>query len=176
MSAEPARPLDDVVVRRIELRDIEGFAACVAAVIAERDWLARLAPFPLSESARFVAQNVQSGTQLVAERDGRIVGWCDVVRSTPPVFAHRGTLGMGLLPEMRGLGLGLRLIRATLDAAREAGIEQVTLHVFARNTRALALYRKAGFREVGRHVRAKKLDGQYDDNVIMDIELSRSAT
>lgn len=167
----PAEP-DRVVVRPIGLRDIEGFAACVAAVIAEREWLAHLEPFPLPEAARFVAKNVGTGTQLVAEIDGRIVGWCDVVRSTVPVFAHRGTLGMGLLPEVRGRGLGLRLIRATLEAARAAGIEQVTLHVFARNTRALALYRKAGFHEVGRQLRAKKLDGHYDDNVIMDIELS----
>lgn len=167
-AAEP----DRIVVRPIALRDIEGFAACVAAVIAEREWLAYVEPFPLPETARFVAKNVQSGTQFVAELDGRIVGWCDVVRSAAPVFGHRGTLGMGLLPEVRGRGLGLRLIHATLDAARAAGIEQVTLHAFARNARALALYRKAGFREVGRQVRAKKLDGHYDDNVIMDIELS----
>ena len=163
---------DRIVVRPIELRDIEGFAACVAAVIAEREWLAHIEPFPIDGAAAFVARNVGTGMQFVAEDDGRIVGWCDIVRSPVAVSTHRGTLGMGMLPEVRGRGLGLRLIDAALAAARRAGLEQVTLHVFGRNARAIALYRKAGFREVGRHIRGKKLDGQYDDNVIMDIELS----
>jgi len=173
MSSEP----DAIFVRPIELRDIEDFSACTAAVIAEREWLAHVEPFPIEDAARFVARNIRTGNpQLVAERNGRIVGWCDVVRCEVPVFAHRGTLGMGLLPEARGRGLGLRLILATLAAARAAGVEQVTLQVFARNTRAIALYRNAGFREVGRQVRAKKLDGRYDDNVIMDIALTGNPT
>lgn len=164
-------PPGAIVVRPIELRDIEGFVACVGDVMKERRWLAHVEPFPLDEAARFVARNVTTGMQFVAEHDARIVGWCDIVRSPVAVFQHRGTLGMGMLAAFRGRGLGLRLIEATLAAARAAGLEQVTLHVFGQNTRAIALYRKAGFREVGRQPRAKKLDGQYDDNVIMDLDL-----
>ncbi len=162
---------DRIVVRPIELRDIEGFAACTAAVIAEREWLAHVEPFPIEETARFVARNVRTGMQFVAEQDDRIVGWCEVERSTIPVYAHRGTLGIGMLAEVRGRGLGLRLIEAALAAARAHGIEQAGLAVFARNTRAIALYRKAGFREIGRRPRGKKLDGQYDDIVLMDLAI-----
>jgi len=72
-------------------------------------------------------------------------------------------LGMGVLADYRGHGLGERLMRATLDAARRAGFERISLTVYARNTRAAALYRKVGFVMEGTRVRGKKLDGAYDD-------------
>ncbi len=70
---------------------------------------------------------------------------------------------MGLLPDYRGRGLGERLIRAALDAARVQGFERVSLTVYGRNTRAAALYRKVGFALEGTRLRGKKLDGVYDD-------------
>jgi len=78
---------------------------------------------------------------------------------------------MGVLDGYRGQGLGERLIRAALDAAREAGFERISLSVYARNTRAAALYRKVGFVVEGVRVRGKKLDGEYDDVHIMGLIL-----
>ena len=153
-----------VAIRPITLADIAEFRACVGAVMREREYLAYLEPGPLVQTATFVAANIESGNpQLVAVDDERIVGWCDVRRETIPIYAHEGMLGMGLLPDYRGRGLGERLIRATLDAARDAGFERVSLSVYGRNTRAAALYRKVGFVMEGTRVRGKKLDGGYDD-------------
>jgi RimJ/RimL family protein N-acetyltransferase len=152
------------VVRGITLADIEGFRACVAAVMRERRYLAYLEPFPLAETAAYVAGNLDKGNpHFVAEDGGRIVGWCDVCRDSVPTFAHEGTLGMGVLEDYRGGGLGERLLRVALDAAGGAGFERVALTVFASNARAAALYRKAGFVHEGTRVRGRKLDGAYDD-------------
>ena len=76
---------------------------------------------------------------------------------------------MGLLPEYRGHGLGERLIRAALDAARGAGFERVSLSVYASNARATALYRKVGFVLEGTRVRGRKVDGAYDDMLMMGL-------
>ncbi|WP_325058577.1 GNAT family N-acetyltransferase [Rhizobium mongolense] len=46
--------------------------------------------------------------QFVAVKDGEVVGWCDIRRHFFPSHAHRGSLGMGIIPAHRGLGLGLR--------------------------------------------------------------------
>ena len=43
----------------------------------------------------------------------------------------------------------------------------MSLSVYARNTRAVALYRKNGFVVEGTRVRGKKLDGEYDDVLMM---------
>jgi putative acetyltransferase len=54
------------------------------------------------------------------------------------VHAHVGVLGMGVLAEARGRGIGRSLMQAALAAARER-FEQVELSVYASNARAHAL-------------------------------------
>jgi len=161
-----------VNVRPITLGDVEGFRACVGSVMRERRYLAYVEPFPLSETAAFVAWNIDRGNpHLVADDGGRIVGWCDIRRDTIPCYAHDSMLGMGLLPAYRGGGLGETLIRAALTAARAAGVERISLSVYGRNTRAMALYRKVGFTLEGTRVRGKKLDDEYDDVHMMAYHL-----
>jgi ribosomal protein S18 acetylase RimI-like enzyme len=153
-----------VVVRPITLADVAGYRACVGAVMRERKYLAYLEPFSLTETAVFVAGNIDNGNpHFVAEEAGRIVGWCDISRDSVPTYAHEGMLGMGVLADFRGRGLGERLLRTTLAAAAGAGFERVALSVYASNTRAAALYRKVGFALEGTRVRGRKLDGDYDD-------------
>ena len=138
--------MSDVVIRPIALGDIEAFGRVTDSVMRERRYLAFLEGFPIEECAAFVARNIRLGNpQYVAEDGGEIVGWCDIRRETIPVYAHCGHLGMGLLPSYRGRGIGERLIRASIDAARAAGFERIELSVYGRNTRAMALYRKVGF-------------------------------
>jgi len=156
--------LAQIIVRPITLADVAGYSACVCAVMRERRFLAYLEPFSIAETATFVAGNIDKGNpHFVAEDAGRIVGWCDVGRDSVPTYAHEGMLGMGVAADYRGRGVGERLLRATLDAARDAGFERVALSVFASNTRAAALYRKLGFVHEGTRVRGRKLDGAYDD-------------
>ena len=153
-----------VIVRPITLADVAGYRTCVGAVMHERKYLAYLEPFSFTETATFVAGNIDKGNpHFVAEDAGRIVGWCDVGRDSVPTYAHEGMLGMGVLEDFRGHGLGKRLLLATLDAAGRAGFERVALSVYGSNARAAALYRKVGFVHEGTRVRGRKLDGVYDD-------------
>jgi RimJ/RimL family protein N-acetyltransferase len=164
--------MPDVVIRPIAIADIEQFSDVTDVVMRERAYLALVEGFPIDEVAAFVARNVRLGNpQLVADDAGRIVGWCDIRRETIPVYAHVGHLGMGLLPEYRGRGIGERLILASIDAARAAGLERIELTVYGRNVRAAALYRKVGFVHEGTRVRGKKLDGEYDDVHMMGMLL-----
>jgi RimJ/RimL family protein N-acetyltransferase len=163
---------DEVTIRPIELRDIGQFHDITGRVMRERRYLAFVEGFPLDEAAAFVARNLRlRNPHWVVEHGDRIVGWCDIRRSTIPVHQHVGHLGMGLLPRYRGRGIGERLIRATIEAARAAGIERIELHVYGRNARAAALYRKVGFVHEGTLVRGKKLDDEYDDVHLMGLLL-----
>ncbi|MEO5766675.1 MAG: GNAT family N-acetyltransferase [Casimicrobiaceae bacterium] len=157
-------------MRPITLGDTEGFRAGVSAVIAERIYLASLQPFSLLRTAAFVAENLEVGNpQFVADAGGQIVGWCDVRRETIDSYAHTGMLGMGVIAPWRGRGIGERLIRKTLDAARAAGFEKIELSVYAKNTRARGLYEKVGFAVEGTRVRGRKVDGEYDDIHMMGL-------
>ncbi len=56
---------------------------------------------------------------------------------------------LGVVPEMRGKGLGRALLTASLDAFHRIGVREVVLNVDSANeTGALALYESAGFEPV----------------------------
>jgi GNAT superfamily N-acetyltransferase len=156
-----------IVVRPIDYRDIPGFREAVGTVAAERRWLARTSPFPVEQSALFVAGNIEHGhPQFVADDAGRVVGWCDIHPSPREVSQHVGVLGMGVLAPYRGRGIGRRLIEAALAAAR-GRFEQVELDVFCSYAVVQKLYRDVGFVEQGRKRGGRKVDGVYDDVIVM---------
>jgi len=164
--------MSDVIIRPIALADIEQFREVSDSVMRERAFLAFVEGFPIDEAAAFVARNIRlNNPQLVVDDNARVVGWCDIRRETIPVYSHVGHLGMGLLEPYRGRGIGERLIRSAIEAARTAGIERIELSVYGRNARAMALYRKVGFALEGTRIRGKKLDGDYDDVHMMGLLL-----
>lgn len=80
---------------------------------------------------------------------------------------HCGVLGMGLLPDRRGRGLGRELMRRTIEAARAFGLARVELTVRDDNAPAKALYRELGFEVEGRKACALRVDGVFHDLIMM---------
>lgn len=157
-----------VLIQPASLDHVEGLRDCVDAVARERKYLAATAGFTLEETERFVTDLLAHGdVQLVALDGEQVVGWCDIRRGRYEGFEHVGTLGMGVLAGYRGQGLGRRLLEAALAAAQARGLERVQLEVFASNAPAVALYGAAGFVDEGRRIRARKLDGVYDDVLLL---------
>jgi RimJ/RimL family protein N-acetyltransferase len=159
--------------RIIETADehFESLQRCVATVASERRYIAMLEGPSVEKLKAFVAGIRESdGVHLVAVDDaGEVVGWCDIMRFQLEGFRHVGRLGMGLLPRARGTGLGRRLVESVVKSAREHGMERIQLDVFATNTRAIRLYQNLGFVAEGRQRRARKLDGEYDDLILMGL-------
>ena len=60
---------------------------------------------------------------------------------------------------------------ATLQGAREKGLERVELEVFASNGPAIRLYESLGFVVGGIKRRGRKLDGAYGDVLEMTLFL-----
>ena len=57
---------------------------------------------------------------------------------------------VAVAPAARGRGVGAALLAALMEIARGRGVRSMTLEVRPSNEAALALYRKFGFRSVGR--------------------------
>lgn len=143
-------------------------------VARERRFIGFLEGPPAEHTLAHVRQILSGeGVQLLAlTPSDDIAGWCDIVRFRLEGFRHAGRLGMGLLPAYRGLGLGAQLLAETLSGARRMGIERVELEVFASNADAIKLYHKFGFVVEGTKKRARKLDGEYDDDLLMALFLT----
>ena len=149
---------------------IEGFNRAVDIVARERLYLAFLEGFPLESSRAFVLDGIARGhAQMVAVANGDVVGWCDVTPKSRAVHGHVGVLGMGVLPQFRGQGVGRQLIEATLAAAWATGLTRIELTVHGDNDRAIALYRKVGFETEGEQRDAVLIDGQYKSLLMMAI-------
>jgi len=123
---------------------------------------------PLEASRAFWGGLIEEGSpfEVAVDRE-KIVGWCDVTPIGRPTLSHVGVLGMGLLPDYRGGGIGRRLMESALRRAPAIGIERVELHVFADNGRARRLYEASGFVVEGTHPRRLKIDGRYRDDIMM---------
>lgn len=152
---------------------IESFYNCLDSVARERRYLGLVKAPPLESTSHFVLSNIKGRIpQQVALEDSRVVGWCDITPNKGEGFTHCGTLGMGVLPDYRGRGIGAKLLEETLLAAKKFGLERVELEVFASNIPAIRLYENRGFSHEGVKRKARKLDGIFDDVLMMALFLN----
>jgi len=158
------------VIRRSRATDAEAFGEALGAVARERRYLATVEKFPLERTMAFL-QEIEDDDlpQVVATASDRIVGWCDIIPKKSVGYTHVGNLGMGVIKDWRSRGLGRRLIADCLVLARERGLEKVELTVYADNVPAIRLYQWAGFLREGLRLAARKLDGAYQDEVLMGL-------
>ncbi|MGJ9372935.1 ribosomal protein S18-alanine N-acetyltransferase [Nesterenkonia sp. CF4.4] len=102
---------------------------------------------------------------VARDASGQLAGYAGMMCVLP--LADVQTLAVA--PEAQGHGLGTRLLRLLIDAAREQSAEQILLEVRADNPGAQALYRREGFTHI--HTRAQYYpDGQ--DALIMQKPLT----
>lgn len=169
--------MSDVAIVPIAPQHIESYHRAVDIVAREKRYLTILEAFPLEQTREFVLSLIRkSEPQFVAIADSEVVGWCDIRRLPFPSQAHRGILGLGVVPASRGRGLGWRLLAATLAQAARAGFVRIELDVRADNARAIALYEKAGFVREGVIRDAVCVDGAYCDAILMAIVNRANAT
>jgi len=155
-------------IRPITESDAESFQQALGAVAAERKFLLTLKAPPLESIKAFIHNNVSKGyPQFVAESESRVIGWADFVPVEKESLLHTAHLGMGVLKEFRGKGVGSALLSSVTEAAIHAGFTRLELEVFANNVAAVTLYEKHGFEHEGTKRQARIIDGKYIDALIM---------
>jgi len=108
---------------------------------------------------------------VVPAVDKKVVGIC-VISKKRFRESHIGDLGIGILRDYRGIGIGEKLIEKALEVAKEElGLKVVTLAVFEDNEIAIRLYRKLGFKEYGRLPKAVQYKGNLITKLLMYKEL-----
>ena len=157
-------------VRRVTEDDLEAFVGILAAVAEEGQWIASEAPVDVPRRVADLRTRMAGGDMLfLLEEDGRVLGGGSLHASLQRGVAM---LGMALLADARGRGLGRRLLEAMIEQARENGIARIDLEVFPHNERAIALYETAGFQaEELRREHLLRRDGSRKDVLAMSLKV-----
>ena len=110
---------------------------------------------------------------LIIEIDGQPIGYAQLILNSKEEFIT-GTNPLEVrriyaTKENIGRGVGKELMQATIREAQQRGCDSVWLGVWEKNPRAIAFYKKWGFKEVGSHIFTVSDDPQRD--FIMELAL-----
>jgi L-amino acid N-acyltransferase YncA len=156
MTVRPARQRDAEAIARIYNEGIEERVATFQTRI---------------QHAEEIAATIAGGTPLlVAEQDGRVVGWASI---GPYDDAHEYYSGVGEATlyvdrQARRRGAGRTLLDALADEATRRGYYKLTGKIFTSNEASIALVRACGWRQVGVHRRHGRLDGEWKDVLVVE--------
>lgn len=101
---------------------------------------------------------------IVGIVDGKIAGTLSYLSSGRRRIMHRGEIGIGILKEYWGIGIGSQLMDYFFKWVNtKSVVKKVDLEVREDNTRAINLYLKYGFKIEGRISRGMLVDGKYYD-------------
>jgi putative acetyltransferase len=155
--------MSELHIRHLEPADFEQIHALYADATAFADTLQP--PYQTVQHWRQKLDPMQDGVvSLVALRGLELVGQLGIETSRNPRRRHVASFGMGVKASARGSGVGSALVTAAIDTCeRWMNIQRIEIQVYADNAAAIALYRKHGFVEEGRHRDFAFRDGRYVD-------------
>jgi L-amino acid N-acyltransferase YncA len=114
---------------------------------------------------------------LVAELDGRVVGWAAMSEySGRGVYAGVAECSVYVDRAARGRGIGSALLAELADAAAEGGFHKLIGKLFTTNEPSIRLVERCGFRVVGTHLRHGTLDGEWRDVILVERSLAGQPT
>lgn len=170
-----------MTLRPLRMGDLPALLAFAGGLFRERKTNPNLGIISLDRPVRVqderdflrkAVEGVRKGEVVsVAAFEGDVLaGNCEISRRKFHDVRHTGVLGIAIIEQYRGMGLGELMIRKALREAGHRGVWLVELQVFANNQRARGLYEKVGFREVGVVPNKMVRMGRPLDEVVMYID------
>jgi len=167
-------------IRRLHLQDAEAHRALRLRSFLEQPQAfttshAELQREPLSDTEKRVT--APHAKFWGAFDGGALCGHVGLQRETREKCRHKATLvGLYVVPQWQGRGIGRALIDALLREARADEVELIVLTVTEGNSGASTLYERCGFRSFGVEPLAIKVGGRYLGKNHMYIDLKAAST
>jgi RimJ/RimL family protein N-acetyltransferase len=159
-------------IRHITPDDAEKFVNLILQVERESDFMLfeaderKLTPEQQRSQIEAI-QKEENSTILVAEVEGKLVGYLVARGGRARRNKHTVYLVIGILEQYGGKGIGTKLFTELENWAKEHKIHRLELSVIANNRAALSLYSKMGFQKEGIKRDSLLVNGQYVDEYYM---------
>jgi RimJ/RimL family protein N-acetyltransferase len=126
----------------------------IFTIEAERDW---------------VLSAGDNNFAIITREDDRLIGNCGFV--TTDEVQRKAEVGIVIgEKDYLGKGYGTEAMNLLLDFGFNIrNLHSIRLLVYSYNERAIKCYEKCGFKAIGRHREAIRINGEYFDEVRMDI-------
>lgn len=165
--------MNNIEYAKSSMKYAKSYCNTLDIVAREKKYLLLTKGFPEKIILDFIKMIKKNNlTQFFALKDEKVIGWCDIRPKNIEGFDHIGELGIGLLPEFRHNGIGTTLLKLTIDDVKKnKKIEKIELGVFKSNKNAIKLFKKYGFVKEGERIKSRKIDGVYDNIILMGKEI-----
>jgi len=165
-----------LVISRAQKGNAAEMLAFLSAVGKETDFLLNdgTIRFTLEQEEEFLEKSAKEalGGIFIGRVDGEPAGSFGLNIQPRDRVKHNSTIGIMVSKKFWDLGVGSAFFTYMFDFARETGVtKNLWLGVRADNERGIALYKKFGFEEIGRHKNAIFVKGTYYDEILMDAEI-----
>ncbi|MBO8155508.1 MAG: GNAT family N-acetyltransferase [Bacillaceae bacterium] len=159
-------------IRHIEMEDAQSFARLLLQVDEESEFMLfeggeRTMDVSSAETRIKTVKSENNSTIIVAEDQGKLVGYLMAMGGQARRNRHSAYLVVGLLKDYRGQGLGTRMFQKLEEWSREKNIHRLELTVISKNKAGVALYKKMGFEMEGVKKDSLYINGEYVDEYYM---------
>ncbi|MFX0011398.1 MAG: GNAT family N-acetyltransferase [Candidatus Hermodarchaeota archaeon] len=168
---------EKVIIRHIVESDIDGVWNNFNEVVEEGIYLPVLFPVKSKFEKQSWYNNLQKDKEICIvavhpnlKNPSNILGQCEVSSLDWDAATHVGSLGIIVQKKYRDLGIGFHLIDMAIRESKKLnGKEKIILSCFSNNERALYLYKKMGFKDIGKREKQFYMDSQYFDEILMEL-------
>ena len=110
--------------------------------------------------------------RFVYEIEGIVVGWISVTPvSAREIYKGVVEVSVYIAPNVSGQGIGAKLLNHLKEKAKQDGIWLLQSTILEKNKASIRLHEKCGFRIVGTRYNIAKLNGQWENTVLMECHL-----
>ena len=165
----------ELLIRKAEKKDSQKILDYLNVVEGESDNLlfgANGFTMTVEQEEQYIKQvnNSQTSALFVGLIDSKIVCTGSVSTPTRERISHQCDVSIAVLKEFWGIGIGTCMMNEIINFVKHSGkLEIVHLGVRADNKRAIALYKKMGFQEIGLYPKFFKINGAYYDEILMNL-------
>lgn len=167
-----------VEIREVSLKDVQLVLNYMEVIHKQTKNLMREPDefvMTFDEEYKFIEKVINSDNQimLVVFYNGIVISTSGIHGSSLKRIKHRVSLGISILEDYRGIGLGKQLMLLLIEKAKEMGKLKIDLDVREDNINAIKLYEKVGFKKEGIKVDGFFVDGKFVNLINMGLVLRR---
>ena len=162
----------DLVIRPAVASDLAAINEIYNHYVLHSTCVWRTIPYSEAQRRDWFDAHGDAMPVLVAQLDGRIVGWI-ALSSFRATYTANGTLEDSIFVhhEFRRQGIGRRLLTELIQLAREKGLRSILATISADQTASIRLHEALGFEQVAHLRRVGRKFGQWFDSIYLQLLL-----